>query len=244
MTHAEMKELYELYALGVLEPELAAEIDRYFEKQWPECAAGFNAAVDLTAALAGTAEPVSPPSSLRERVIASVRPAKVPPAKPASRWIFAVTMLSAACLALVIFSIASQVTTRKMQQRLSALLQERDQLRSAVEILSRPETRSVQFGRTENVPHGRVLVSRNRGVVFVGSQLPQIGANQTFELWLIPNTGAPKPAGLFRPNEAGDSVNVSPTVAEATTKAVAVSIEPRQGSSAPTTTPILVVPVG
>ena len=239
MTHAEMNELYELYALGVLEPELASEVERHLEENCPYCREHLQEALRLTAALAETAEPVSPPAALRERILSSVRPRK-----RANNWTWAAIALAAACLALLAFSIASQLAMRNMQQRLVAAIEERDQLRSAVEILSRPETRSVEFGRTENVPHGRVLVSRNGGVVFVGSQLPQLASNQTFELWLVPTTGAPEAAGLFRPNSAGDSVNVSPLPVGANTKAVAVSIEPRQGSSAPTTKPILVVPLG
>ncbi len=232
MTHAEMNALYELYALGVLEPELAAEIERHLEEQCAYCREHLSAASALCAALANVAEPVAPPARLRERVLAGLRPPK-----PVRSRKFAVVALAAACLALLLL-------VRHVQQMV-ALTQERNQLRSAVEILSRPETRTVEFGRTENVPHGRVLVNHKAGLVFVGSQLPQLASNQTFELWLVPATGAPKPAGLFRPNQAGDSVNVSSApVNTSTTKAVAVSIEPRQGSHAPTTKPILVVPLG
>jgi anti-sigma factor RsiW len=240
MTHAEMNELYELYALGLLEPELAAEIERHLDEQCGYCRENLGEAAQLTAALAEITEPISPPARLRERVLASVRPSK-----PARRWTFAVIALTAACIALIAFSIASRLAMRSMQERLVTLGEERDQLRSAVEILSRPETRTVEFGKAENLPHGRVLISRNGALVFVGSELPQLASNQTFELWLIPATGAPKPAGLFRPNEAGDSVNVSPVLVDtSTTKAVAVSVEARQGSNAPTTKPILVVPLG
>lgn len=239
MTHAEMNELYELYALGVLEPELATEIERHLDEQCAYCWEHLRAASELTAALAEVAEPVAPPPQLRDRVLS-----RVVSRKPARSWSFAALALAAACLALLAFSIASRLAMRHMQEQLTALVQERDQLRSAVEILSRPETRTVEFGKAENVPHGRVLVSRRGGLVFVGSQLPQLASNQTFELWLLPVTGPPQPAGLFRPNQAGDSVNVSPPVDTSTTKAVAVSIEPRQGSTAPTTKPILVVPLG
>jgi anti-sigma-K factor RskA len=239
MTHAEMNELYELYALGVLEPELADEIERHIDDQCEYCREHLASASQLTASLAQIAEPVAPPARLRQRVLAAVRPPK-----PARNWTFAVIALAAACLALVAFSIASRLAMRNMEQQLASLAEERDQLRSAVQILSRPETRAVEFGRAENVPHGRVLVSRQGGIVFVGSRLPHIASNETFELWLVPATGAPKPAGLFRPNAAGESVNVSPApVDTGTTKAVAVSIEPRQGSPAPTTKPILIVPL-
>jgi anti-sigma factor RsiW len=240
MTHAEMSELYELYALGVLEPELAAEIERHLEDRCEYCLEHLSAAMSMTAALASIAEPANPPARLRDRVLSGVKPPK-----PARRWSFAVVALAAACLALVAFSVASRRAMREMQAQLAVLTQERNQLRSAVEILSRPETRTVEFGRTENVAHGRVLVNRNGGFVFVGSQLPPLGSDQTFELWLVPASGAaPQPAGLFRPDQSGNSVHVSPAAVDARTiKAVAVSVEPQQGSTAPTTKPFLLVPL-
>lgn len=239
MTHAEMNELYELYALGVLEPDLAAEIDRHIAEDCAHCREHLSSALAVTAALAGLAEPLAPPARLRNRVLA-----RLTSAKSAPRWRLAVWALAAACLALVAYSAASRSAMRHMQQELAALTEERDQLRSAVQMLSRPDTRTVEFGKTESVPHGRVLVNGNGGVVFVGSQLPQIASDRTFELWLIPATGAPQPAGLFRPIASGESVDVSSARAQASTKAVAVTIEPRQGSSAPTTKPFLIVPLG
>jgi hypothetical protein len=153
--------------------------------------------------------------------------------------------LSAASIALLIIALFSSNELSHAREQLAMIRSERDQMRAALEIMSRSETRSVQFGRAENVPHGRVFVNRNGGLVFVGSQLPQLAADRTFELWLVPQTGAPRPAGLFRPNATGDSVNVSQIAVDPSeTKAVAVSIEPLAGSNAPTTTPILVVPLG
>ncbi len=133
-----------------------------------------------------------------------------------------------------------------MRGEVSALRSEGDQLRTAIEILSRPDTRAVEFGRNDNVPHGRVLVNRRGGLVFVGSQLPALASDKTFELWLIPAAKgqAPQPAGLFRANAIGDSVDVSSLrVDPSQTAAVAVTVEPRSGSAAPTTKPFLVVPI-
>lgn len=239
MTHAEMDELYELYALGVLEPELAAEIEGHLDEQCGYCNEHLASAAALNAELANLADPVTPPARLRRRVLAAIQPAP----EPTRAWSFAPLAWAAIFLALVAFSIASRLAMSNLQQRLAVLADERDQLRSALQILSRPDTRTVGFGATENVPHGRVLVTRNGRVVFVGSQLPHIASDQTFELWLIPAAGAPQPAGLFRGTPTGESVNVSPAHADSSTKAVAVTIEPRQGSSAPTTKPFLVVPL-
>jgi anti-sigma-K factor RskA len=239
MTHAEMDELYDLYALGALEGELAAEIETHLTDQCPHCQERVRDAVRLTAALAGIAEPVKVPGGLRSKVLAGV----IPP-KRSQSWMFAVAALSAACIALLVLMLLSRSELGRVSNQLATLRAERDELRSALEIMSRSETRSVQFGRADNFPHGRVFLNRNGGLVFVGSQLPQLAADRTFELWLIPQSGAPRPAGLFRPNATGDSVNVSQIAVDPSeTKAVAVSVEPLAGSTAPTTTPILVVPL-
>lgn len=241
MTHSEMNEVYELYALGVLEPEVAAEIERHLEEKCEYCRARVQAAFELMAGLAGVAEPVAPPAGLRERVVSSVRGQSRP-----ARWNRTVALFAAACLILAAVSIVSRHELIKTRDQLNVLTRERNQLRAAVEILSRPETRAVEFGRAEKAAHGRVLVNRNGGFVFIGSQMPPVASDRTYELWLVPASGAaPQAAGLFRPDAAGNSVEVSPAAVDArTTKAIAVSVEPRGGSAAPTTKPMLVVPLG
>lgn len=239
MTHPEMEELYELYVLGALEPGLAAEIEQHLEDQCEYCLGRLQEATALSTAMAGIADPKKPPKRLRDRVLAigGVR-------RHTRGWLLAVAGLSAACAVLLAFSVWSGQQVHALRDRMNGLTRERNELRSALEILSRSDTRTVQFGLA-NAPHGRVFVNRNGGLVFIGSQLPPLANDRTYELWLVPASGAPRPAGLFRPNARGDSVNVSPVaVNPADLAAVAVSVEPRQGSSAPTTKPFLIVPLG
>ncbi|HEY3456508.1 MAG TPA: anti-sigma factor [Bryobacteraceae bacterium] len=239
MTHPEMNELYELYVLGALEPELASEIDSHLAEGCEYCVERLREATLAAAAMSGMSEQLEPPKYLRDRVLASVRPRK-----QSSQWLYAVAGLAAACVLLFAYSLWSMNTAQSLRDRISVLTQERDQLRSAVEVLSRPDTRMVQFGNN-NAPRGRVFLSPDGGVVFAGSQLPQIASDKTFQLWLIPAVGPPESAGTFRANAAGEFVNVFPGPVNLTgINAVAVSVEPRQGSSAPTTTPILVVSIG
>lgn len=241
MTHAEMDGLYELYALGALEPELANEIDQHLMANCAYCSQQVASAVPFTATLAGIAETRQLPSGLRDRILAAVTPAKQ---RTSGNWFFAVAALSTACLALVIFAVWSRSELRSAQDQLSTLRLERAQLEEALQIMSRPDTRTAQFGTAEEVPHGRVFVNRRGGLVFIGSRLPQLASNRTFQLWLVPRAGTPQSAGLFQPNAAGDSVRVSSAAVDPTeTKAIAVSVEPREGSAVPTTTPILVVPL-
>ncbi|MGI9070538.1 MAG: anti-sigma factor domain-containing protein, partial [Bryobacteraceae bacterium] len=184
MTHAEMDELYESYALGVLDTELAPEIEVHLRDNCAYCSERVRDALQITAALSGLAEPVKPPKALRDRVLSNIRPAK-----RSRSWTFALAGLSVACVALVVFSFWSTTEMQKMRQQLSTMRVERDGLRSAIQLLTRPDTRAVQFGRSDNLPHGRVLVSPTGGLVFVGSQLPVLPGDRTFELWLIPAKG-------------------------------------------------------
>jgi len=239
MTHPEMNELYELYLLGTLEPELASEIEKHVVDRCEYCGERLREAALVVTAMSGMAEQLEPPKHLRERVLVSVRPHR-----QTANWIYAVAGLAAACVLLFVYTLWSANTSRSLRAEINALTQERDQLRSAVEVLSRPDTRVVQFGK-ENAARGRVFLSRNGGVVFAGSQLPQLASDKTFQLWLIPANGAPRSAGLFRANAQGGFVNVVPGPLNLTQiQAVAVSVEPRHGSPAPTTTPLLVVSIG
>src|SRR3954470_15156615 len=74
MTHAEMDELYELYVLGTLEPELASAIEQHLQDGCAHCEAKVREAKALAAALAETLEIKAPPAHLRDRVLSSVRP--------------------------------------------------------------------------------------------------------------------------------------------------------------------------
>ncbi len=240
MTHEEMDDLYDLYVLGVLEPESAREIDQHVGDQCDYCLLHLHDAVQVAAAMAGLADQVKPPKHLRRRILDAVTP------RPSvAKWKFAVGALMAACIVLVALLTWQVGATRLLRGEVAGLTQERDDLRSVVVLLSKPETKAVQFGIADNKPHGRVLINASGGVIFVGTDLPEVTSDKTLELWLIPKNGAPQPAGLFRPTESGNSLNVwKQPVDMAQVQAVAVTIEPRQGSPKPTTQPFLVVPVG
>lgn len=240
MTHAEMDELYELYALGVLEAEEAAEIRAHVAEGCAYCVERLRDTALTASAMAGLVEPQAPDRSVREKLLASVGR----PQRPRN-WLFAAAALSAACVALIVYSVWLTGAQRKLGKQITALQAERNELRFAVQVLSKPDTKTVQFGVAENAPHGRAFVTPTGGVVFVGSQLPRLAVDKAFELWLIPKQGAPRAAGVFRPDESGGFVNISKgNVSPSDLQALAVSVEPLAGSAAPTTTPILVVPLG
>lgn len=248
MTHDELAELYDLYALGVLPAEENMEIEAHLARKCSTCQWGVRNALELSSLVAVIAEAVEPPRSLRKRVLASVGGPQ-----PVSRnWMGALAFLSAALL------IAVGVIGMEERRKAEELADARDQIRRAQEqvrsnsadlgklqaafqFLNEPETEQVVFGKGQpQPPRGRVFVNQRHGVLLIASNLPQAPAGKIYQMWLIPKNGAPQAAGLFRSGPEGTAFHVlSGPLDRAQTKAVAVTLEPEAGSAAPTSTPII-----
>lgn len=91
-------------------------------------------------------------------------------------------------------------------------------------------------------PGGKAIYDRVTGtLVFIASNMPPAPSQKTYELWLIPTSGAPVPAGLFKPNARGTATILKPPLPTGLdAKTFAITIEPETGSSAPTSQPIMV----
>jgi anti-sigma-K factor RskA len=241
MNHSEMDELYELYLLGVLEFEQASEIAEHLQRNCEYCQERIGQSLTVVQSLASLIELTPPPPGLRGRVLAIAHPV----VKKRPLWQLAFALACAASLALLIWGVTERASLLENSKRLQEVSRQRNEMRSVIAILSEADTRTVQFGGTQNGPHGRVFLSHNGGVVFIGGKLPQLANGKIFELWLVPAKGNPQAAGLFVPNSQGISVNVlAQSIEPAQFAAVAVSVEPNGGSPQPTSKPIIVVPLG
>lgn len=114
--------------------------------------------------------------------------------------------------------------------------------RQTFAILNEPETRQIVFENSAPAPpQGRVLVNAKHGVLLLASNLPQAPAGKTYELWVIPKGGSPKPSGLFQSDARGAAMYVSTAPVDLSNLgAVAVTLEPETGSTVPTSTPVIV----
>jgi anti-sigma-K factor RskA len=114
-----------------------------------------------------------------------------------------------------------------------------------LQFLADPETRPASFGKGQQAPpRGYVFVHPTLGVMLIASNLPAAGAGKTYEMWMIPNTGAPRPAGLFQSDGMRGLYVLNGPLDLAAINAIAVTLEPAAGSAAPTTKPMIVAPIG
>lgn len=247
MTCDELRDEYEIYALGLAEGPERVELEEHLRRGCPQCTPAVAAALETVSALGLLADPQSAPARLRRRVLAAAG------AEPEARSWFSWPMLVPAAFALG--ALLLWVETRNtLEYRQAELAQARvdlekqaaelGQLRPVLAFLNQPGTKLVNFGTPEPAPpRGSILVNARDGVLLMASNLPALPAGRTYQLWLIPKGGAPQPAGLFKSLANGTALYARPGAVAAETSAVAVSVEPESGSPAPTTTPIIVAPV-
>lgn len=90
--------------------------------------------------------------------------------------------------------------------------------------------------------NNRIVYSREVGrAIFVADDLPELGTDRTYQLWLI-DDGNPRPAGIFLP-EDGHATVVLDGTAE-TGAIVGLTVEPVGGSNQPTGEMLVAQPLG
>ena len=241
----ELRDMYELYALGVLDPEERQEIDEHLGRKCDVCTPAVKRAAAINAAILSFVPDVAPPRGLRGRVIASVGGG----AKRFSWWpVWAMATAGLAVAAMTFYFEQRDIGTQLAQakQQLGDKTVEATRASQILEFLNQPETKAVGFSGTEaEPPKGNFFVNARSGVLLIATNLPKLEAGKTYEMWVIPKGKNPVPAGLFRSDERGTATHLQAgPVDVASLAAVAVTLEPESGSAQPTTKPFIVAPVG
>lgn len=235
--------MYELYALGVLEPEEEAEINQHLATGCATCRKGVNAAALTNTIVLSFAPDAEPSKRLKRKLMAAVGVEQ-------RQWGWLGWAALAACL--LISTLWLSVEERKrggeVAEARKQVLETNGQLarvQGVLDLLNSPETKQVNFGRGQTQPpKGNVFVNPSSGVLLIASNLPALPVGKTYEMWLIPKGGAPKAAGLFKADARGVGFNLLPGAVDlGTVGTVAVTVEPEAGVSAPTSAPILAAQV-
>lgn len=251
MTCDELRDDYDLYALGIAEDPELSEIRAHLDRVCPTCVPGVRGARELTALIGATAPAAEPPARLRKRVLAIAGSQTASRLKWSPVW---AAVAAGAVITAVVFNIRghrasaelAQAATelRQVQSESTAQTRELARLNEAFAILNQPDAKQVVFGGAAPLPpRGRVFVDPARGVLLLASNLPPAPTGKTYEMWVIPKAkgGKPVPAGLFQSAADGTAIHVRPgPVDVAATGIVAVTLEPAAGVPQPTSTPIIV----
>jgi anti-sigma-K factor RskA len=202
MSCEELREVFELYALGQLDGEDRDEAEAHLARGCSACRTSLKQALALNAAFMTTTLEAAPSSKLRRRVLASVGIER-------SSWTWAAALAAAAMLVIALWlGVQEQTRTHELQEARETLMRvegDRNKMLAAFRFLNQPETKQVGF---EKGPRGNVFVNSRTGVLMIAANLPQLPAGRIFEMWLIPKGGAPRPAGLFGGTSSGDAFHI------------------------------------
>lgn len=251
-----------LYAMRALLADESTRVREHLEA-CPECREELARVSGDLALVAISAEASPVPEGARQRFLDRIRADEkalgsepVEPARTLAgfeqpnrgfRWAVVIPWVMAA--ALILITVALGMRMQSLNQRLeqqTALLNqqkaENERAQGVLDLLTAPEAQHVTLTATEShpAPTARTVYLASKGALLMqASNLNAVPAGKTYELWIIPVKGAPIPAGLFRPDGAGNANVVLPELPKGVpAKAFGVTIEKAGGSSSPTA-PIL-----
>lgn len=243
----ELRDHYELFALGIAEEPERSEIRAHLARGCPTCVPGVRGARELMALVGTTAPAAEPPARLRKRVLAVAGEQTARRLNWSPVW---AAVAAGALIAAIVFNSREHraaAELARLQSQAAAQTRELARLNEAMAILNQPEARQVVFGgAAPQPPRGRVFLDPRRGVLLLVSNLPPAPAGKAYEMWVIPKAkgGKPAPAGLFQSAADGTALHVrSGPVDVAGTGIVAVTLEPAAGVDQPTSQPIIVAPL-
>ena len=210
------------------------------------------AELTATAAYLGVASAVPAPPALRGRVLAEIALTRqLPPQRGTVRrprgvpgW--TVNVLAAAATVLAVLALALGVLAWQATQRADDLAAEAARLAAEAQrvaaVLAAPDAQNAA-AEVEGGGQASVVASETRGeVVLITDDLPELTADQTYQLWLI----APEEitsGGVVDVPDSGDVTYLTAGDLGGVTT-IALSVEPAGGSDQPTTTPVWAAELG
>jgi anti-sigma-K factor RskA len=223
-----LHDLTAAYALDALDPEDAREYEVHLAR-CERCRADLAELSQAATALAYASEAPLPPPELKARILqeASRERTNIVPLRP--RWAAPVVAAAAIAASVAIgLGLWAASLSNKLDSRDRALAQQE----RVAQILARPNSREISFGR------GTLIVSGAGEAALVLRNLDSPRPGRTYEAWVVAGGGKPRPAGLF---DGGDVVAVPLDQRVPAGARVLVTEEPDGGTQTPTSEPFLQV---
>jgi anti-sigma-K factor RskA len=260
----------ELYALGGLPDEEAAALKSHLAG-CGECAMKLAQSRGSAALLSFAAEQEQPAGTIKAELMARVRanrerdeqyawplqtkePAAEKPgdnvtpanAKTNAWWNW-VMIPTAVALALVSLALSWQnrkvsQALEKQRQAMQALLHDREETEKLVGVFAASDTLTVKLAPAAGtIGAGVVKYNGRMGMVVYSAQLPAAPGGKSYQMWLVPASGAPISAGVMeKGGRAVGPVWIAEVPANTEAKAFAITVEAAGGAPQPRGPKVLV----
>ena len=254
-THEQFADDLSLYALG----EMAGGDRQELEEHLHACAACRREVQALRGdlgLLGLSSSGPQPPARSKDRLMQAIaaEPRRVPSPVPVdlprrSLWWAWGPALAAVALFFIALGmwrsnqhlndIVAELTNRNEEEGIQL-----DRLTQELRLLTTPDGVRVSLNpmKSPRQPSGTAIFSPSqKRMIFMASNLPPVPGGKAYELWIIPATGAPLPAGVFKPDEHGNATMMDREMPSGVVaKAFAVTVENEAGSDKPTS-PIMLI---
>jgi len=238
------------YAVDAIHDETERGRFEHHMRRCQECAAEVRGMAETATRLAFAAAQPAPPQ-VRDRVLAAVsRTRQLPPvveshrqtdagraaAKPRPAWRPRIAWLVTAASLIVVIAL----TVALVQVR-GELDRARAQQAAISAVLAAPDARTITQATSAGGTARVVYSAARHALIVTSARLPPPPQGKVYQLWLL---GPPRvrPAGFLRPATNGRSATVLVRGLVAGDQ-LGLTVEPAGGTSRPTTTPILVLPL-
>lgn len=247
--HEEFENLAALDSIGALDANEALKLEQHLEI-CDQCREAADEYVEAASVLALAAPPVIPPDAVRAGILESIQEreaaVEIRDRKTPTWW------LAAAAVFFVALFAWSELRNRMMRERVEEmqastrstweqnrrLEANNERMARQLEKLTSPETRMIALTGEAIAPTAKARIfmdeQEHTALVFF-ENLPPNGADKNYELWVVradrPN---PVPAGVFEADGNGKAqVLMKNLPADTEIKAIAVTLEPKDGTAAP-----------
>src|SRR6185295_14535800 len=181
----ELRDQYELYAIGVADEPERSEIREHLNRECEVCMEGMRRAREVAALLGGSAPQAAPSPQLRRRILASVG---------FEQRQFGWSPFLAVALALSLFAAVyfggrerdTEMELARVRNQMRQQTMELARMNEVFAIVNGADTTVTTFGEGQSrPPKGKVFVSPSNGVLLIASNLPPAPAGKAYEMWVI-----------------------------------------------------------
>jgi anti-sigma-K factor RskA len=242
--HEQFAEDLSLYAVGALQDEDRKTLEQHLAT-CSDCRTELAQLRGDSALLAFSVMGPKPPQRARKRLIDALakeprlsRSVAAPSRIRSWSWAGFLGWAAAVAMLLVVAQLRKENSAlRASVSTLGSLVAQQTgdlaDARRVVDALTSPEAQTVELVAAKRPlqPHGKAFYLRNKSsLIFLASNLPPLPPEKIYELWLIPKSGAPIAAGLFKPDSQGRATVVNPPLpAGVEAKTFAVTLEAESG---------------
>ncbi|TAK68084.1 MAG: hypothetical protein EPO13_12305 [Actinomycetota bacterium] len=246
--HDDLHLLTGAYAVDALDAQEAAMFAAHLDR-CAVCRAEVRGLREAAARLAGV-EATALPAGLRGRVLAEAgRTRQDPPPDSATAAPYVAgrtaerTVWSRLLVAAVVVLVAA---VGVLSARLGGMSRDLDATTASMAqltaVLAAPDARTHPASGGQGA-NGAVVVSPASGrAALLTSGMAELASGSTYQAWYLDTAGTPTSAGLFQPDAHGVS-GMMLQGDPARAAAVGVTVEPAGGSAAPTSIPVLAIPL-